>query len=120
MLLSLLPTFGGEKVFSEYVAYLGIVALALALIGALFQRRHQARPFLIFLTTLGLFLGLGAYNPFYFVLYKLVPGFGLFRAPARWLYLYTFGGAMLAGLGADFLSYPLRAKAEVVGSPPPN
>ncbi len=115
LLLSLLPTFGGEKVFSEYVAYLGIVALALALVGGLFQRRHPARPFLIFLTALGLFLGLGAYNPFYFVLYKLVPGFGLFRAPARWLYLYAFGGAMLAGLGADFLSYSLRAKAEVVG-----
>ncbi len=115
LLLSLLPTFGGEKVFSEYVAYLGIVALALALVGALFQRRYPARPFLIFLTALGLFLSLGAYNPFYFVLYKLLPGFGLFRAPARWLYLYTFGGAMLAGLGADFLSYSLRAKAEVVG-----
>ena len=118
LLLSLLPTFGSEEVFSEYVAYLGIVALALALVGALFQRQNPARPFLIFLTALGLFLGLGAYNPFYFVLYKLAPGFGLFRAPARWLYLYTFGGAMLAGLGADFLSYSLSAKAEVVGSPP--
>jgi hypothetical protein len=118
LLLSLLPTFGGEEVFSEYVAYLGIVALALALLGVLFQRRNPARPFLIFLTALGLFLGLGAYNPFYFVLYKLVPGFDLFRAPARWLYLYTFGGAMLAGLGADFLSYPPFAKAEVVGWPP--
>jgi hypothetical protein len=115
LLLSLLPTFGGEEVFSEYIAYLGIVPLALALVGALFQRRHPARPFLIFLTALGLFLGLGAYNPFYFVLYKLVPGFDLFRAPARWLYLYTFGGAMLAGLGADFLSYPLFVKAEVLG-----
>ncbi|MGA9349137.1 MAG: YfhO family protein, partial [Anaerolineae bacterium] len=118
LLLSLLPTFGGEEVFSEYIAYLGIVALALALLGALFQRRNPARSFLIFLTALGLFLGLGAYNPFYFVLYKLVPGFDLFRAPARWLYLYTFGGAMLAGLGADFLSYPLLTKTEVVGSPP--
>ncbi|MBC8249650.1 MAG: YfhO family protein [Anaerolineales bacterium] len=119
LLLSLLPTFGGEEVFSEYVAYLGIVALVLALVGALFQRRNPARPVLIFLAALGLFLGLGAYNPFYFVLYKLVPGFDLFRAPARWLYLYTFGGAMLAGLGADFLSYPLSAKAEAVGPPPP-
>ena len=115
LLLSLLPTFGGEEVFSEYVAYLGIAALALALVGALFQRRNSARPFLIFLTALGLFLGLGAYNPFYYILYKLAPGFDLFRAPARWLYLYTFGGAMLAGLGADFLSNPLPAKAEVVG-----
>jgi len=115
LLLSLLPTFGGEEVFSEYIAYLGIVALALALVGSLFQRRHPARPFLVFLTALGLFLGLGAYNPFYFVLYKLVPGFDLFRAPARWLYLYTFGGAMLAGLGADFLSYSLPAKASLAG-----
>jgi len=115
LLLSLLPTFGGEEVFSEYIAYLGIVPLALALVGALFQRRHPARPFLIFLTALGLFLGVGAYNPFYFVLYKLVPGFDLFRAPARWLYLYTFGGAMLTGLGADFLGYPLFVKAEVLG-----
>ncbi|MBC8263192.1 MAG: YfhO family protein [Anaerolineales bacterium] len=115
LLLSLLPTFGGEEVFSEYVAYLGIVSLALALVGSLFQRRNPARPFLIFLTGLGLFLGLGAYNPLYFVLYKLVPGFNLFRAPARWLYLYTFGGAMLAGLGVDFLSQPLPAKAEVIG-----
>jgi hypothetical protein len=115
LLLSLLPTFGGEEVFSEYVAYLGITALALALVGALFQRGNPSRPFLIFLAGLGLFLGLGAYNPFYFVLYKLVPGFDLFRAPARWLYLYTFGGAMLAGLGADFLSYPFFEKAEVVG-----
>jgi len=115
LLLSLLPTFGGEKVFSEYVAYLGIVPLALALVGALFQRHHPARLFLAFFAALGLFLGLGGYNPFYFVLYKLVPGFGLFRAPARWLYLYTFGGAMLAGLGAEFLSYPLSVKAEVVG-----
>ncbi len=118
LLLSLLPTFGDEEVFSEYVAYLGIVALVLALVGALFQRRNSARPFFIFLTGLGLLLGLGAYNPFYFALYKLVPGFDLFRAPARWLYLYTFGGAMLAGLGVDFLSQPLPAKAEVIGSPP--
>ncbi len=115
LLFSLLPTFGGEEVFSEYVAYLGIAALALALCGALFQRRHPARPVLIFLTGLGLFLALGAYNPFYFVLYKLAPGFDLFRAPARWLYLYTFGGAMLAGLGADFLSCSLSAKADLVG-----
>jgi hypothetical protein len=115
LLLSLLPTFGSKEVFSEYISYLGMIPLTLALVGVLFQRRNPVRPFLILLTALGLFLALGAYNPFYFVLYKLVPGFGLFRAPARWLYLYTFGGAMLAGLGADFISYPLFAKAEAIG-----
>jgi len=115
LLLSFLPTFGGEKVFSEYVAYVGVTGLLLALTGALFSKRNKARPFLIFLTALGLFLALGGYNPFYFVLYKLVPGFSLFRAPARWLYLYAFGAAMLGGLGADFLASPLFEKAEELG-----
>ncbi|MFX1353309.1 MAG: YfhO family protein, partial [Promethearchaeota archaeon] len=48
---------------------------------------------------LGLFLSLGLYNPLYWVLYKIVPGFALFRVPARWLFLYAFGAAMLAGIG---------------------
>ncbi len=96
---SLLPTFGQREVFSEYVAYIGFTGLGLALIGAF--REHRRRDILIVLAALGLFLAFGGYNPFYFLLYKLVPGFAMFRAPARWLYLYTLGMAMLAGLGAD-------------------
>ena len=115
LLLSFLPTFGGEKVFSEYVAYVGVTGLLLALTGALFSKHSRTRPFFIFLAALGLFLALGGYNPFYFVLYKLVPGFALFRAPARWLYLYAFGTAMLSGLGADFLASPLFEKAKGLG-----
>ena len=46
---------------------------------------------------LGLFLALGRWNPFYYVLYRLAPGFDLFRAPARWMMLYTLGMATLAG-----------------------
>jgi hypothetical protein len=38
-----------------------------------------------------------------------VPGFDLFRAPARWLLLYTFGAAILAGIGLDVLPWPFRA-----------
>jgi hypothetical protein len=52
---------------------------------------------------LGLFLALGGFNPVYFALVKLVPGFGLFRAPARWLALYAVGVSGLAGTGFDSL-----------------
>jgi hypothetical protein len=48
---------------------------------------------------LGLFLALGRWNPLYFLLYQVVPGFDLFRAPARWMMLYTLGAAVLAGGG---------------------
>ncbi len=47
---------------------------------------------------LGLFLALGRWNPVYYLLYKVVPGFDLFRTPARWMMLYTTGRG---GVGGD-------------------
>lgn len=104
---TLLPPFGvdlsqvfGSEAFTEFVAYLGVLPLLLAGLGIL-HGCNQRRPALIAITGLGLFLALGGYNPVYYLLYKLVPGIGLFRAPARWMLLYAFGGAMLAGVGLD-------------------
>jgi len=102
ILRSLLPSFA-DSPFSEYVAYVGILPLLLAVLAVWRRRRSLQAPFLIFLAALGLFLALGIYNPLYYVLYRLVPGFGLFRVPARWLYVYAVGVAMLAGLGLEEL-----------------
>ena len=107
-----LPPFLWEPPFSEYVAYVGLVGLALAGVGAwavLKQKAPatgqggtlaQSRALLV-LGLLGIFLAFGAYNPVYYLLYKIVPGFDLFRAPARWLLLYGFGAAGLAGVGLE-------------------
>jgi hypothetical protein len=105
---SLLPSFG-ETPFSEYVAYTGIIPLLLALLGIWRRGRKQQAPFFIALSALGLVLALGIYNPLYYVLYRLVPGFSLFRVPARWLYLYALGMAVLAGLGVEELTSISRA-----------
>jgi len=102
ILRSLLPSFA-DSPFSEYVAYVGILPLLLAVLAVWRRTRTPQAPFLIFLASLGLFLALGVYNPLYYVLYRLVPGFGLFRVPARWLYVYVVGVAMLAGLGLEEL-----------------
>ena len=112
----LAQVFGGES-FSEYIAYLGLLGLFVALIGALFRPDSSRRTRLIVLLGTGLFLAAGRANPLYFVLYKIVPAFSLFRAPARWMLLYTFGGAMLAALGADFVFAPLKVKAQMTGHP---
>ncbi len=113
------------EAFSEWVAYVGISGLALALLGAWRGRRQvQARRF-IFIAVCGLVLSLGAFlGPFYLLdiyfegqvrlihllaylthpyywLYRFVPGFALFRVPVRWLLLYGFGMAVLAGFGMD-------------------
>ncbi len=101
---ALLPSYNQEPLFSEYVAYVGIVALVLALMGAWGRRRNWSTIGLVGLITLGLLLALGAYTPLYWGLVKFVPGFNLFRAPARWLALWAFSVATLAGIGLDWFT----------------
>jgi hypothetical protein len=110
----LAETFGSEG-YAEFVGYVGIIGLALAVVGmvSIWRGRQHKTPnpqspipnahgaALILLAAVGLFLALGAYNPFYYLLWRFVPGFALFRAPARWLALYALGMAGLAGVGLD-------------------
>jgi len=99
---TLLPGYG-ETIFSEYVAFLPLTALLLALIGLWAGRRRPAIIGLVLLAGIGLFFALGAANPLYLLLAKFVPGFSFFRAPSRWLALYAFWMAGLAGMGLDAL-----------------
>jgi hypothetical protein len=116
-------TFGSEG-YAEFVGYLGVVALMLAVIGLVYTLRspaigthgddhgrtaislaaRQAQRVLPWLAVAGLLLALGGYNPLYYLLWRFVPGFALFRAPARWLALYVLGMAGLAGVGLDQLT----------------
>ncbi len=107
---SLLPSYGlvnmesafASPAYSEFIAYLGVLGLGLALLGAA-KGRGRARLLGLLLALLGIALALGRWNPVYFVLHTAAPGFNLFRTPARWLMLYTMGSALLAGLGAQWL-----------------
>ena len=123
LLWTLLPPYGvnlaqkfGTPAFSEYIAYFPIAGWVLIVIGLLKIRmalksslpRHQplandlARSvFPPMLAAIGFLLALGGYDPLYYLLYRLIPGFNLFRAPARWMFLTSFGLAMTAGIGFD-------------------
>ncbi|MGC9333782.1 MAG: hypothetical protein ACP5JJ_06530, partial [Anaerolineae bacterium] len=118
VLKAFLPPYLWEPPFSEYVAYVGLSGLVLAALGAWAVarrwRQHPACLPIAGLALLGLFLAFGAYNPVYYLLYRAVPGFALFRAPARWLLLYAFGIALLAGIGLQFL-LTIRPKQAVLG-----
>ncbi|HMN27079.1 MAG TPA: hypothetical protein PKE45_02900, partial [Caldilineaceae bacterium] len=88
LLWTLLPSYGlveMEQVFatpaySELIAYVGLIGLLLAVVGA-WQGRGAPRQLGLLLAGLGLLLAPGRWNPLYFVLYTLVPGFDLFRTP---------------------------------------
>jgi hypothetical protein len=94
----LLPSYEG-LVFGEYVAYVGVIALALAVIGAF--SRPLRWPWLLLLV-LAFAFALGLYNPLYWPLTNL-PGFSFFRVPARWLALLALAAALLAGCGVQAL-----------------
>ncbi len=111
LLYTLLPAYGqsleesfGTPAFTEFVAFVGIIGLTLAAVGARGALQARRGRFFVALALVGLALAFGGYNPFYFVLYKVLPGFGLFRVPARWLVLYTLSLAFLAGIGAETLT----------------
>ena len=100
---SLLPSYDGQ-LFSEYVSTIGVIGLGLALWALLGKGRPDRRQWIwLLIAAVGLALALGRYNPIYWTLAELPP-FSLFRAPARFLALFTLGTAMLAGLGIESLA----------------
>ena len=99
LLAALVPPVAGGAPFSEFVGYIGVVGLALAIFG-LAARFGWKERFWLAWSIIALLLAFGHYTVLYFALYQLVPGFDLFRAPARWLVLFSFGASVLAGLGA--------------------
>ncbi|WP_420630838.1 YfhO family protein [Candidatus Leptofilum sp.] len=117
---ALLPAYG-QSLFSEYVAILPLTALLLAFLAVWQWRQWRGVVPAIALVVLGLLLALGIFNPLNWLLARL-PGFNLFRVPARWLAVYGLGVAMLAGLGwqmvldrwlvrqRDWRSLPMRVK----------
>ena len=96
---ALLPSYEGQ-LFGEYNAYLGIIGLGLAFWGML--KGPRRKWIWIGIAAIGLALALGRSNPLYLLLAEL-PGFNLFRVPARFLALYSLAMALLAGMGIDAL-----------------
>jgi hypothetical protein len=103
---ALLPAYG-QQLFTEYVAFLPLTALFLAVLGGWQWRNRPGLWPLWGLVMLGLFFALGQFNPLYQLLVRL-PGFNLFRVPARWLVLYALGMSFLAGWGLQALLYERR------------
>lgn len=92
----LLPGYS-RGLFTEFVAYVGVLGLGLAVLGV---GRSRERVALLVLALVGLDFALGAFNPLYAALANFPP-INLFRVPARWLFLLAFGVACLAGFGLD-------------------
>lgn len=109
------------KTSVEWVGYVGWLPLLLALLAPFIAQARlgiAAKPFrparfFAVLALVGLLFALGRWNPLYLGLMRL-PVFSLFRAPARYLYLFAFSAAMLSGLGFHALLSRVQNLPEIV------
>lgn len=88
------------------VGYLGIFPLILAGLAVLLRRGRKVGLFLI-LGGVAFLMALGGESVVHGWAYRLLPGFGYLRAPARHVLLVDFALAALAALGLDLLLGPL-------------
>jgi hypothetical protein len=92
--------FRGGDPFQEDFIYLGFGALLL--VGFSLGRRQQRDWWFFPLLLLGSgLLAMGRYTPLYEYVIQYLPGFALFRIPARWLVVVNLALAILAGFGLE-------------------
>lgn len=114
-------TYYGQSLLNDGVnlpwtlsVYLGLFPLFFILISIL--RGKSIAYLFLFLAFFFLLVSLGKYSPVYFICYKAVPGFSLFRYPEKYLFAVTFSLAVLCGFGCDsFLrrsGFPLALSAK--------
>lgn len=110
--------------FQEVFIYAGFLPLVLAVVGAInLQSQHRQvesrakiqndepqgatlaaksdRLFFLLLLIGSILLALGRFTPLYQFVIQYLPGFDLFRIPARWLMVVNLALAVLAGFGFD-------------------
>ena len=94
-------TYWGRNAFKLNHEYLGVVALLLAAISLIGGPHRPLRRFMLGLGAFAGLFALGAHTPVWRVLYEILPGISLFRAPSMAIFLTGFAVATLAGLGVD-------------------
>lgn len=98
----LVPFWGSGKMgwyFWETCIFVGITPLFLALRALIDGKKSPISLFLGIIALLSILLALGDTTPLYSFFFHYVPGFGKFRIPGRFAFLFTICIMVLAGMG---------------------
>jgi hypothetical protein len=104
----LLPAYDrpalGDWLNGEFIAYIGVVGFGLLVFAAAARSRRPGRSLGFVLVAFGLFAAFGLWNPVYYGVLAHLPGFNLFRVPARWLAVFALGAAWLAAWAVEHIA----------------
>ena len=102
-------TYPGDELWEDE-GYFGAISLVLAFAGVVWGRRRRGSLFLA--GGFAAAVALSADTPVLRALFDHLPGFGLFRIPSRFLFLASFFGIVLAGVGLEEMLERARARPE--------
>jgi len=94
-------TYWGPNGLKLHSEYLGLLVVALAIVGAADKQRRRMILWLGGIGLLFLLIALGASTPFFRLWWAVVPFSKSMRAPGMALFIVAFVTAVLAALGAD-------------------
>jgi hypothetical protein len=94
-------TYWGAYSYWSFAIYFGTLPLVLVFLS--FFRKNKYILFYALMALLSLLIAFGKFTPVHYIFFKFVPGFDLFRVPARILVFFIFSMSILAGFGTNFL-----------------
>ena len=110
---SVVPTYS-TALPTEWVGYVGLMPLLLGVVAVVWRWRDPVVLLLAGLAIVSLLVALGAATPVFWLVYHIVPGYALFRVPARALLVFTFAAALLAAIGTAEFQATDRRRAWIV------
>jgi len=102
--------YWGKNYLWEMSVYLGVIPLALAVFALVFDFRGRVVAFSV-VALFSLLLAFGKHTPLLKLLFTYVPGFDKFRGIAKFVFVFAFATALLAGFGLGKLSELAETKS---------
>jgi len=101
----IVPFWGSPTIplIAELGGYIGILSIILAIIGGAFSKHKQYTIPLVIMLLVALTFMFGKYTPIYYIYWKFLPFFSLFRIPGRCIVMFVFLLAILVGFGLQHL-----------------
>src|SRR5262249_29730899 len=95
-------SYWGKNYLWEMSVYVGIMPLAMVVVALIHARNRQVLIF-VAIAVAACVLDLGKYTPLLRLLYTYVPGFNMFRGLSKFVFIFAFANAIIAGFGAERL-----------------